>query len=71
MKTEKLISLIAALYFVIGLIFAVCFALFYHWPALGFLSPGFYMVILTWPIQAIGFISDFLRFGFSGKPIEL
>ncbi len=71
MKTEKLISLIAALYFVVGLIFAICFALFYHWEALSFLSPGFYMVILTWPIQAIGFIPDFLRFGFSGKPIEL
>lgn len=66
---EKKLSLIAALYFVIGLIFAVGFALFYHWSAFAYFSPGFYVVILTWPYQLIGFLPDFFAYGFSGKPI--
>ncbi|MBI2011585.1 hypothetical protein HYS91_02335 [Candidatus Daviesbacteria bacterium] len=68
-KIDKRIGTIAAVYFIIGLIFAILFALFYHWTLLSYFSPGFYMVILTWPIQLIGFVPDFLQYGFSGKPI--
>lgn len=66
---EKKLSIIAALYFVIGLVFAICFALFYHWGAFAFFSPGFYVVILTWPYQALGFIPDLFYYGLVGKPI--
>lgn len=66
---EKKLSMLAVLYFVMGLIFAILFALFYHWGVLSFFSPGFYVVILTWPYQIIGFVPDFLTFGFAGKPI--
>ncbi len=65
---EKKIATFAAIYFVIGLIFAVFFAWFYHWPSLSYLSPGFYVVVLSWPIQIPSFIYDFQYFGFAGKP---
>lgn len=66
---SSLISTIAVAYFTSGFIFAILFALYYRWPFLTFLSPGFYSVIITWPYQAIGFISDFLRYGLAGKPL--
>lgn len=69
MKKENLISNIAIVYFIFGFIFAVCFAIYYRWPFIAFLSPGFYSVIFTWPIQAIGFFGDLLNYGLAGKPI--
>lgn len=69
MSKEKLISTIAIIYFMIGFVFSIAFAIYYRWPILSFLSPGFYSVILTWPIQAIGFARDLLNYGLAGKPI--
>ena len=69
MSKEKLISTIAIIYFTIGFLFAILFAVYYRWSPLSFLSPGFYTVILTWPYQAIGFIKDFLSYGLAGKTI--
>lgn len=66
---DKKIQLLLALYFVFGLIFAFLFAYFYHWSSFSYFSPGFYVVILTWPYQALGFIPDFLTYGLAGKPI--
>ncbi len=66
---EKKLTTFAIFYFTIGLIFSVLYALFYHWPVLSFLSPGFYAVVLTWPYQAIGLIQDFSVYGFAGKII--
>lgn len=65
---EKRIATLAVIYFITGLIFAGFFAWFYHWSALSYFSPGFYAVVLTWPIQVPGFIYDFQYFGFAGKP---
>lgn len=69
MKKDRLFTSIAIIYFVIGLIFATLFALYYRWEILSFLSPGFYAVVLSWPYQAIGFLRDFLTYGLAGKPI--
>lgn len=66
---EKKLTIFAIIYFVIGIIFASLYALFYHWPPLSFFSPGFYVVALTWPIQLPGFISDFSYYGFTGKTL--
>jgi len=66
---EARLSTIGILYFVIGLIFAFAFAWYYKWPFQGYLSPGFYMVIFTWPIQAFGFVNDLMYYGLAGKPI--
>lgn len=66
---DKKISLIAGIYFIIGLLFAIFFALYYRWEAVGFFSPGFYIVLITWPYQVIGFIKDFIIYGLAGKPI--
>lgn len=71
MKKSGLISTIAIAYFMIGFVIAILFALYYRWPLLSFLSPGFYSVILTWPYQIIGFAADFWTYGFAGKPISL
>ncbi len=68
LELNKLFPTFAAIYFITGLLFALFYAYFYHWPLLGFFSPGFYVVILTWPVQTIGFIPDILTFGLSGKP---
>ncbi|MDD2823328.1 MAG: hypothetical protein PHQ59_04600 [Candidatus Daviesbacteria bacterium] len=65
---EKKITAIAIVYFVIGLIVAITFATFYHWPPLSYFSPNFYSVVLTWPFQLSGLISDFQYYGFAGKP---
>ncbi|MFH0937275.1 MAG: hypothetical protein V1808_03195 [Candidatus Daviesbacteria bacterium] len=64
---EKRIATLAIIYFVIGIFFAIAFSLFYHWPRLSFFSPGFYVVVLTWPIQIPGFFFDFQIYGFTGK----
>jgi len=69
MSKEKLLSTIAIVYFMIGFVFAIVFAIYYRWQVLGFLSPGFYSVLFTWPYQAIGFIKDLLTYGLAGKPI--
>ncbi len=69
MKKSSILSSLAIGYFMFGLVFAIAFALYYKWPFISFLSPGFYSVILTWPYQAIGFVNDLLNFGLSGKPI--
>ncbi len=69
MKKSSILSTIAIGYFMVGFVFAAFFALYYKWPFISFLSPGFYMVILTWPYQAIGFVNDLLIYGLAGKPI--
>lgn len=69
MKKSVVISTIAIAYFMIGFVIAVLFALYYRWSYLSFLSPGFYSVILSWPIQIIGFTKDLLVYGLAGKPI--
>lgn len=69
MKKEKLLSTIAIIYFMAGFIFAIAFASYYRWPFISFLSPGFYSVIFTWPLQIPGFIKDLLNYGLAGKPI--
>lgn len=56
-------------YFTIGFVVAILFALYYRWPILSYLSPGFYSVILTWPFQLIGFIQDLLIYGLAGKEL--
>lgn len=69
MKKEKIVTNVAVIYFVVGVIFAIAFAIYYKWPPLSFLSPGFFAVVFTWPLQAIGFVRDLLTYGLSGKPI--
>lgn len=69
MIKSSLISTLAIAYFMAGFVFAILFALYYHWDYLSFLSPGFYSVILTWPYQTIGFVSDLFKFGLAGKPL--
>lgn len=69
MTKSKLLSNIAIGYVMFGFVFAIAFAIYYHWTPLAFLSPGFYFVILTWPYQAIGFVQDLFIYGFTGKPI--
>lgn len=68
MKKTKLLTNIAIVYFLIGLLFASGFALYYKWTALAFLSPGFYAVVLSWPLQIPGFIFDLQTYGLAGKP---
>lgn len=69
MSKEKILSTIGIVYFIAGFVFTIAFAIYYRWPILSFLSPGFYSVILTWPFQAIGFVRDLLIYGLAGKPI--
>lgn len=69
MPKEKLVTNLAIVYFIVGLIFASCFAIYYRWEMGSFLSPGFYIVVITWPFQAVGFIRDLLYYGLAGKPI--
>lgn len=68
-KIAKHISTIAILYFMSGLLFATSYAFFYHWGFLSFLSPGFYVVVLTWPVQLPGFILDLQYYGLAGKTL--
>lgn len=69
MKKEKIVSTLAVIYFMVGFVIAILFALYYKWSYLSFLSPGFYSVILSWPYQLIGFVRDFWNYGLAGKPI--
>lgn len=69
MNKEKIISNLAIIYFAIGLVFTIIFAIYYRWTPLSFLSPNFFAVVFSWPYQAIGFIKDLLIFGLTGKPI--
>lgn len=67
---SKILSKIAIIYFLFGVIFAFYYAWYYHWSALSYFSPGFWFVIITWPIQIFGgFLYDILTFGWFGKPI--
>lgn len=66
---SKKLSYIAIVYFLAGVVFAFIYALYYHWPILSFFSPGFYMVILTWPFQVLGFLADIQQYGLTGKPL--
>lgn len=66
---DKKIGTFVIIYFIIGIIFASIFAIFYHWPPLSFFSPGFFVVAFTWPIQLFGFISDFQIYGLTGKTL--
>ncbi len=68
-KASAIFSTLAIAYFMAGFVFAILFALYYKWPFISFLSPGFYSVIISWPYQAIGFINDLTAFGLAGKPI--
>ncbi|MBU1000504.1 hypothetical protein KKE78_03875 [Patescibacteria group bacterium] len=69
MDKEKFISTLSIAYFMIGFVFTIAFAIYYRWPLLSFLSPGFFSVILTWPLQIIGFTGDLWIYGLAGKPI--
>ncbi len=69
MKKSAILSTIAISYFMVGFVFTIVFAIYYKWPVISFLSPGFYSVIITWPFQATGFVNDLLIFGLAGKPI--
>jgi hypothetical protein len=66
---EKKLSTVGIVYFIIGIVFAIAYALFYHWEFFSFFSPGFYAVVLTWPFQIPGFFIDFQTFGFAGKTL--
>lgn len=66
---SKKVSVILILYFLLGVVFAFAFALFYRWTPFSYFSPGFYAVILTWPLQANGLLQDFLTYGLAGKPL--
>jgi hypothetical protein len=68
-KLEDRLSLFAILYFMAGIIFAIYYAWYYHWEFYGYFSPGFFMVVFTWPIQAIGFVNDILYYCPGGKAI--
>lgn len=69
MKKDKLITNLAIIYFLVGLIFATGFAIYYKWGILAFLSPGFYAVVATWPFQIPGLVYDLQTYGLAGKPI--
>jgi hypothetical protein len=65
---EQKLSLIAVLYLIIGLFFAIYFAFYYHWEWFGYFSPNFFSVVFTWPFQLPGFINDITYYGPIGKP---
>jgi hypothetical protein len=69
-QLERTLSVLAIIYFMIGVVFATCYALFYHWSFFSFLSPGFYAVLLSWPIQLPGLLTDFQLYGWAGKVIQ-
>ena len=66
---EKKITAIITVYLLIGLVFASLFAFYYRWGLLSLFSPGFYAVLLSWPFQFLGFLSDFMTYGLAGKPV--
>lgn len=69
MKKNTIFTNLIIIYFILGLLFAIVYAIYYKWPYLSFLSPGFYAVAATWPLQTLGFISDLQTYGLAGKPI--
>ena len=69
MNKEKLVANLAIWYFVIGLIFAISFAIYYKWTAFSYFSPGFFAVVFSWPFQVSGFLGDLFVYGLAGKPI--
>lgn len=66
---EKKLATFAIIYFILGLIFASIYAIFYHWPPLSFFSPGFFAVVFTWPVQLPGLFYDFQIYGLAGKTL--
>jgi hypothetical protein len=68
---EKLLTNLVIVYFGIGLIFAILFAIYYKWEWFGYFSPGFFAVLISWPFQAWGFINDLLYYGLAGKPTPI
>lgn len=66
---ERIIGNLAISYFLFGIFFAICFAIYYKWGALSFFSPGFFAVVFSWPLQFPGFLGDLLVYGLAGKPI--
>jgi len=64
---EKKIVTALTIYFVLGLIFALGYAYFYHWTPLSVFSPPFYGVLLSWPFQLPGLIWDYQYYGLAGK----
>ena len=66
---EKIIANLAIVYFLAGFVFTILFAIYYKWPYLSFMSPGFFAVVFSWPMQVPGFLGDLLTYGLSGKPI--
>lgn len=68
-KSEDRISVLFTLYFMFGIIFASSFAYYYRWEFYGYFSPNFFVVVFSWPYQAIGFVKDLLYYGLAGKPI--
>jgi hypothetical protein len=66
---EKIISNLAIFYIIFGFIFALIYAVNYHWSFFTFMSPAFLNVMLLWPFQTPGFINDVLFYGFGGKPV--
>lgn len=65
---EKILTKLVMIYFAVGLIFAILFALYYRWEWFGYFSPGFFTVLISWPFQAWGFGKDLIYFGLAGKP---
>jgi len=68
---EKTLTNFVIGYFIVGLVFAILFAIYYKWEWFGYFSPGFFMVLITWPFQAWGFINDLLYYGLAGKPTPI
>lgn len=66
---EKIVSSIATFYIIFGFVFAIIYAVNYHWSFLTFMSPAFLNVMLLWPFQVVGFVNDVLYYGFGGKPV--
>jgi hypothetical protein len=66
---SKRITTFIIAYLMLGLVFAICYALYYHWTPLAYFSPGFYAVIVTWPLQAFGLLKDIQYYGWAGKPL--
>lgn len=66
---ERKLATAGIIYFTLGILFALIYAMYYHWGAFSFFSPGFYIVVLSWPVQIPGFINDLFIYGLSGKEL--
>ncbi len=80
METKKILKLpenfsfaslvpVGIIYITIGLLFAIIYAIFYHWSAFTLFSPGFYVVAFSWPFQLPAFFTDFQLYGLAGKQL--